>query len=600
MKGVFCVLLAIAASAMAYNEIFEHICSVSAVGTATISNHGSFTAKMMRVRDTARYDFYRQDDNALFGTILVRPDLYYTYLNFSFLPQVCESVYDFSLSSYNYDGKTAEGYDYYTYGGGYYMSDEPVAGFYLNGNTIVKESFMFTDNELEIMINYNSVDNDYVHDEVDDVFSLFNTNCSWAAEDAPRAQTWKDCYFPSLPDFMCSVSANGTGVVHFDEDSDVEVNVKMMRVRNTARYDFTDPKTQTLVVSVVVRSDTYDAFVFNALTSECKTTDYFRVPDEFDSITDDGLDLYDDYECYLYFNHTTKELVAEKLDLWGSISAEMKYSSVNQDYVHETVDGAFTLDYDSCPEEARTEVLSAKTSWSCSPPKVMKTVVPGCAYQFTAMVDPDSYFYYSFGEMYEGSVMMKDDIPQLVFIQMGNTSLLFRCDIRDQQGRCLSIIHLFDDYYGYESEYCIDDEYSNLDEYYMFFPFYDFEYRGDPIDVTCPDKSSGCKKYCNYGEETHGYEDSCRVYDKDGHVVSGDYFKSIVVKNIAPSVNEFKGVLCDGSNLDAPDNPCGDGSGSQGSHGSGSQGSGSHGSNSSAFILPSVLVVAVALVLSLF
>jgi len=311
-------------------------------------------------------------------------------------------------------------------------------------------------------------------------------------------------------------------------------------------------------------------------------------------LTDDGFEVFGVLypEWKLYVNHSTQELEKESIDA-GDISLSIIYDSVDHDWDNED-DSTFTLSGDSCPDDAKTPNKRAKTSIQCTEPKVVKPVIPGCSFNFFLRFKDADYFFYYWGLYgFDMSVMMKDGAPYLIAQKYSNCSTFVRCDIKDENGECL-LIYRVKDFGSYTSEYCSDDDYVRLDDLEGdLFPFKDFEYNGEPEDVSCPDKSTGCKQYCN---DLNGWL-KCIVVNKDGYIVEVDDEFIVEYKDSVPSLKDFEATFCNDTEIQNPESPCGPTSSST------STLSGSNESSalvsSSSFTLPSIVLVAVAFVLTL-
>jgi len=585
MKGVFVVFAAIVACALARNEILNYICSASATGVATIVGIGDVPCRMARVRSTVRYDFLG-GNGAVIGSYIIRPELNYYFLYLpSLLPAKC--IYSYSYVTLD---------SYYVWD----VSEDVVhfacSGFdmYFNGTTLTEERLSVEG--YDITIKYNTVNNNFEHNEVDDFFSLDNENCSAASSKATQAITWRFCTDAEVPDYMCSVSGNGVGVLS-SSSGDVPVDVTMYRVKNSVRFDLIDKVYQIPYATFLQRGDQYDSYFYKSSDQSCSALGFSNYPSrEYIETTEDRLDVFGYSSYRWWFNHDTHEFVKESIEFYP-YTLTINYTSVNHDYARETNDNTFSLNYDSCPDDAEEKAPHLLTSLQCSPKKVITPKVPSdCSFEVTVkMIDEERYFYYYYGsDEINVKVVMKDNEIYGFNAVFGNSSVLLRCDIKDKRGRgkCLNIAHYvtgFDyysymyGYYGYET--CYDDEFERPDEMEMYVPIFDFEYTGEPEDVKCPDGSSGCKKYCDYSEG-RGSGD-CRVFNKEGQIVQVDEEYVLEYKNADVSSLDLQGRLCNGGILKAPDYSC--------------SGNGSLFSFSSAtFTIPSIVLFIVAFLFVLF
>jgi len=582
---------------------------VSATASVTVTGAPvTLTGKMIRVRNTARYDVYLPN-NELYGSIIFREDMRDTV----FYRKGEDECYWFSLlkyDNYNFYGKDDKGHDYYAYRS-YYNSThyEEYAAIYMNGEDVVKEVFRLPDSDFEVIIDYTEVNYDYVHEQIDDAFSLGEDVCYGRySSNATMTKTSSVCVSVTIPDNVCSLKAEGKATLRngYGYGDDIEANVTMYRVKDYVRYEFYNDT--VLMFTVINRPDEWENYIYvNDEDPENTVCTYFYGGSErlyyysFAEITEDGLDLFSYYsDVYLAFNHDNHDLVKEGFSVSFHTSSgfdvylilSINYTSLDYKYVHDDDDDLFVMKDDKCPEDSKGKPKYASTTLLCSPVKTFKPTFPGCA--FEVEMSFEDYGSYSEEFKYVAKVMMKDDDLYYMKVTVFNSSMLMRCDF-STNGMCYFVAHEVED----DEDHC-DQTYMTREE---FFPFFTVTYRGEPEDVKCPDNSTGCKQYCNF----NGYGIECAVIDKKGYLVGiyDEIFSLLTYKDTVVTLDDFKGVDCSGEPIEAPtEDPCSNPSSSHTSRSSSrTSSSRTHGSGSSvssaSFSLPSIFVV-IAFLLILF
>jgi len=318
----------------------------------------------------------------------------------------------------------------------------------------------------------------------------------------------------------------------------MEMGIMMIRVQDTARYDLYSSQNGGRFGSVVLRPDLSKGFVYisNPLSSlsNCLSFDFPKWS-EFEHLysTKDGLDVYGSDGFSVSFNRTTHEIVKETISvpiLSSSMISDLSftYRRVDYSYVHED-DPSFNINENKCTVPS-TNATTANTLIMC-PVREAKPALPGCAFEFDAKGEEMGEI-----ETYNVKVMTKDGENGFLKLTKGDFHVLVRCDKKSRDGLCLLVR---------EKEGTCDLSYDTFDSV---FPFSGFLYRGQPEDTECLDSSSsGCKKYCN--------EDRCIALDSNGLLIRMDGF-NITYKDSIPSVEDFTGVLCNGTALEAPEAIC--------------------------------------------
>ena len=398
----------------------------------------------------------------------------------------------------------------------------------------------------------------------------------------------------SLSDVICSVS--GTGTASFNG---AVLPGKMIRVRDTVRYDmFQDTDMKTLFASIIMRPDVGKTFFVSPNLQSCSSSNGFlKLDDYVFKETKDGLDIFAIGETKMYLIHENNTLLKEELSTPHGLVV-INYTSFDKTFVHEE-DAAFSIDHAECPP-AKSAATLADTSIQCSSSHWLYPSLPGCAFEIrmngTLRGIP--------GMVVEMKVLTENGTSGLVRAQIGPMYHVLRCDMRDEEGRCFIVTHienmnLQDDSSSYGSEsQC--DRVTDKEEYSFFsdeMPLAPFKYNGGYKNVTCPDYTNGCKKYCNR-------EMTCKVVDKNNRVVSHQQL-DIKYKDAIPSIEDFKYVYCNGTVMEPPESPCADYSSSASrlsSSPSSTHASSSRRSSvsSASFSIPSVVIFAVAVLLAVF
>jgi len=541
MKIVFAVLaIVLCAMAEPQVEIPFKFCSMSAVGTANVSGYPTpFPLKMIRVKDTARYDIFGDEQmTQLVGSIISRPDLTdssafgesYFYMNNQQSHQ-CQYLSSSigMFSTYSYMGKSDEGL--YRFGLG------SAAMMFANDEGIVSEEFDIM-GFVTVSIKYNQVDYSYVHEKEDDAFSLVDDGCQSLASSATKAISSRFCLDLKLPEYMCSV--NATGKINWG----VDIPIKMYRVGDVVRFDVISPKAPG---SVLIRSDFNDPKVFINEGDACSYDDIRYSLDAFKFVElDEDVEVFSCTDYFgnrftLYFNHTdSRELFAEALELNQKLAWTIIYTNVNYKYVVDSPDDVFTLTNDDCPMAAAPAKFS-KTSIQCSAAGHITPTYPGCAMTITATSDIGNATIFAMAKP-SGFVYQK-------VIADGEIAQLVRCDIKSalHPGQCLAI----------------EGSGKSCDEYWVYPDegMGSVEYYGEPEVVGCPEGYSGeCKMYCG-----KNYNYPCYTLNTDNVVTQvvqyyGDFALATNytydITN-APTLADFNGTRCDGTVLDAPtEDPC--------------------------------------------
>jgi len=523
MKVVF-VCLALVLCAMAQFPVFPSdimfICSMSGSGKATIPHVGEFSFKMIRVRDTARYDLLDSNNNVV-ASVVTRPDLESSFFYYS---QSCVSLDEyFPLRSYTLNVSNTEGQYEFNYG-----PVTPVARMTFSKKLDILSEFFVLPVVGTVTFEYSSFDYSYRHDVEDDAFSLDNDGCPEAKSKATQAKS-ELCEIIPMPDNICSISAVGKASVN-----EKDLFVKMIRVGSTARYDFFDDSAMTeFYASFIERVGTvFSNFFYAPSLHICDDDDYPPLIDLFNSEgTTDGLDVFSfshDSRFVMVFDHNTHILVKEVLPIYGA-DVTINYSSVNYDYIHNENDDAFSVDDEMCPEDLNRTA----NALSSQCPKKVSVVRPGCAFE---MLGTDVNV-----EVLSKVLMKGDDgfaVMNVTDLKTHTSSMMtLRCDIKLSTGACFAHYNTSDTCMSY---------YSSFSSYF----YKSYSYVGEPENVACPDGSDGCKKYC----DASGF--SCITLDKDGRLSAQDDV-IVTYTDYIPTVDDFKGYLaCDGEDFVVPENPC--------------------------------------------
>jgi len=127
-------------------------------------------------------------------------------------------------------------------------------------------------------------------------------------------------------------------------------------------------------------------------------------------------------------------------------------------------------------------------------------------------------------------------------VEENNFTVIIRCDMKDDDGKCLYLTWDADDCNEENKTFDLSSD-----------PFY---YDEDPVDIDCPYEGiSGCKKYCNSTIK------ECAVFDSEGYIiqmlfdVEANYTYTYLKDGVKPE--DFVGERCDGTNLTAPADICG-------------------------------------------
>jgi len=579
MMKVLFVMIAIIACVMASPRIPRDFCSLRALGSATLKMAGKtsiLSAKLLRVKDYARYEL--MDGETLMASIISRPDVPGTAVYFATPEPTCQFTdTPLSLSGYTFDRVTGDGYNVFKF--------STVATMTLDGSEVKEEFFRFGGN-VEISITYTQ-NSHYSHETVDSAFSFDNAECPDVASNATDAKSSLQCTI-RIPESFCSVSGSGTATISGDEKT---YSVDMIRVQHTVRYDLKD--SGDVAVSIIRRYDLAETFYNKPKSSTCLMEPGVPVLNSYvyEKTTDDDLDVFMNVMPVgaFYFDYDSHDIVMETFDIDNNgnvLTVTINYTTVNNDYVHEKEDDAFSFsNVDGDCGDAKTNAAMTKTSVQCSAPVLLTPVFPNCSFQ--VILNGGFVF----------SVMTKDGKFGYLKEEHDEDSFLLRCDHMNELGACLWISRQYDT--------CEDNRYRLLPDV---LGISEFEYNGEPEDTDCPKgcNSTSCKVYCNNDRER-----KCVVVDDKGLFVRVDY-DIYVYQDGAPTLDDFEGTMCDGSVIEAPvEDVCFEPSSSSSSSSSSSIPSSSSSSkiphsspalspSSASFSLPSLCLVAVAVVLALF
>jgi len=553
MKEFLFVFAAIVACAMALDEdLQKRLCSIEATGTATTPTLSGLPVHMIRVRDTARYDI----GGGLFSlSFITRPDLsssfYFTSISGN---NNCGDMYAISLSDYMDSGEEDAyaiwGYDPQT------QTDYIKSAIYFNGDSLVKEYFRFSDT-LNVTITYTNVNYDYKHDQIDNAFSFTEEQCSniaMALTNASQARTSLMCGFVDMPSNFCSLTANGTlTMISTDFIVDASKHVKMTRVKDYVRYDIYDDSEHTKFnSSYILRPDIGYSFFYMPKNPDESTFEKCYSYSEsinllfysYKETTEDGLDVFTERAKALYFNHSNGFIAREEFQIkdgyYQRYEIYINYTSWDYGYVHDEDDNeTFSLKYDKCPDEAWSETKYAISSLQCSEAKFVQSAFP-CAFEVEVDIA---------GEVnYTQKVMYKNSNFFYTSVATAHYRYLIRGDITDGKGNWYCSDYDFE-YEKNESGYC-QEYYSSLMEGHLRALLGSFEYRGEPVSVTCPDNSAGCLRYCDYDPEYN----SCYYFKNGAPVLVGD--TAFTYKSTVPTLEDFEGEFCNGTALPTPEDFC--------------------------------------------
>jgi len=333
----------------------------------------------------------------------------------------------------------------------------------------------------------------------------------------------------------------------------------MHRVGGSVRYDLFDQQTQVYIGTFLGRHDQYSSYLSLPEKNSCVEfdDDDSRLPTKFVEVTDDDLDYFGYMRRYALFDHTSHDLVSEYY--WSYTKAGIytlifNFTSIDHTYVRETDDDMFILDVDThdlCPEDSHEKPKYAKTSIQCSAKNAVYPVLPGCSFAYQLKMG-GYYAYYYDDISFDLKVMLKDDKPYIMYLNSTEMTYTIRCDMPKSKGRC-SIVTVLYDYGDNGSDKCYDDDYIDKDDMGDYYPFFAFEYTGEPEDVLCPDGVSKCKRYCDYSDDAG--EDYCEVFDKDGYLVQTPSY-IVAYSDYVPTVDDFKFVKCDGEIIQVSEKLC--------------------------------------------
>jgi len=529
----FVVFALFVVCALAYREVpkaIQHICSINGTGTATVASvPGTHKVKMVRVRDTARYDIINSTNDEVFITILLRSSSSYFYRKDT---GKCKQDTSLTLNFYESEGKDNEGLDVYAMEVLGPQGTRYMAAMYFDGDNLAKEFFNVSGTDVDVIIKYDSINYDYTREEDDNIFNMDSSQCPNVGYNV-SAKTSSLCNFVSIPDNFCSFKAEGTATLGWNG---VMVNVTMTRVKDYARYDFT--ANETLYGSIVMRADLRYCYFYQPKENKsvCKTYDIISMNDFEYERTINGYDIFStmlSYHHSLYFDHETHELAKEDFILHYSSSTlylRTTYSSWDHSYIHEDDDFFFSIENDACPQQVQEKAKYAQTSLMCSGEHTLKPKFPGCAFEFQM---PKG------GIIYSIKAMTKND--EIYYINMSNQYYYsaLRCDIKNAKGSCL---------YSHRSGASCGEGYSSVENV---LPLTEFTYLGEPKDVDCPDNTTGCKEYCDYGFDLN----ECRVINEKGYIVKLNGI-TLTYNETSPSIHDFEGRLCNGTDIPSPKDPC--------------------------------------------
>jgi len=565
MKGVLFVLFAVVAMAMArFNDPF---CSVSGTGTANVTMAGTtyknLGCTMVRVSDYALYTISKEEQGVTYpiGYILSRPDLSKSLFYITVKQECNEYPMSIGYSSYDTDGEVLlNGLERFPLkmpvGPGQEMT---VATVTINGNEIVGESF-----------NVDGVSFDIIYDYVNYSFENFDNDlfkfepCSLDAPEDATTSTY--CSNVPLPENFCSMKANGTATLKLNVPVAGEVTTSkvfsMIRVKNAVRYDLYDisEEDEELVyyASFILRPDlyydrdVYDAFIFRPSEEEgeqgkCNSTNlpllYADV--EFDSVNS----AKGDFNIYrgggqiyeLYVDKSSGKPVKEKYEfhdfemqtyLIESVEFDYDLDNVDFDFVRSNPeDGAFSVDVDDDTCEPIKEDLPLSLSTiQCSPVEIH---MPTTECAFEALVPgegPDgkpTTFSVKVMNAEHGyaSVTFQSPVGPITYMAV-------RCDHSNKLGQCLTVSG---GWYGYDMDLM------------KMFGFSGVEFRGEPIDTNCSDKSD-CKMYCNMDD----IDNECFVFDSENRIATIYGELPMTYLETKPTLADFSLKLSDGTEVPAP------------------------------------------------
>jgi len=372
------------------SPIPEEMCSVSALGTAKIEGFDdpAYSCEMIRVGDTARYLVL--DDKTPVASIYVRPDIekgktYLLHHKAGYMAIGC-----LKLSEYTFDGECFST-----------EVDNVKAHMCFEKDGLKSEKFEIVINKeltMNITIDYEKVDYEYVHNEVDDAFSCIDINENAICKDeesktkAEHALTSEECGGSnsnsnsnsgtgsgtgsgsvSDPKDICSVSSEFSAVVSYRE-KEYQYTGQMFRVGDTAKYLMADglkPAT-----SIYIRPDIGKSGHTFLLSNILESTSSFsfvclRLSDyEYDSKSGCFKKDSDSIKGQLCFDENG-DLKTEIFNFTMGkdvLGVFIAHKTVNYDYTHDIEDNEFScvdIGKIECSSDAKTNATQAITADIC-------------------------------------------------------------------------------------------------------------------------------------------------------------------------------------------------------------------------------------------
>jgi len=369
-----------------------------------------------------------------------------------------------------------------------------------------------------------------------------------------------------IPASFCSVKA--TGKYKGQEMlSHTNGTVTMYRVKDFVRYEFVDAAGPQSNFTLVFTPEY--CHMGNFWGSHCESFSGVRLSDYT------NYEKMGDFEVFsipqslfhfsgsLVFDSKTHELKQETLSFNGE-SYEISYSSVDLSFVrNDRSDGLFTLG--GCTDYSGTD--RSLTFISCDPPKILNPVLPGCAY----VINQSCGYYENLcvhSPYTQQRVVLGDDgllVKATMFVG-SPTTILVRCDIKDDSGNCFFIFRSFssrgdernctEGYAPLNANNLNDFFYGDIQkDFYFLTPF---KYNGEPKNVNCPyDDAPGCKVYGKFVviSDYYRHEDyyDYILVDRDGRFLSNDGSDvGFKYTDIVPTADDFGYVFCNGTILEAP------------------------------------------------